>query len=42
MPRLNHLALMCELSKTKTLNSFLVVEDGAKGEGIVLEVMNVP
>ena len=29
MPRLNHLALMCELSNKKTLNSVLVVEDGA-------------
>ena len=37
MPWLNHHALMCELSKTKTkkkfkkkLNSIPVVEDGAK------------
>ena len=40
MPQLNHHALMCELSKTKTnkkLNSIpAVVEDGAKQEGIVL------
>ena len=35
MPRLNHLALMCELSK-KTLNSVPVVEDGTKQEGVVL------
>ena len=43
MPRLNHLALMCELSKNKKqkkkktpLNSVPVVEDGAKREGVVL------
>ena len=42
MPRLNQLALMCELSekkkkkKKKTLNSVPVVEDGAKREGVVL------
>ena len=40
MPWLNHRALMCELSKTKTnkkLNVIpAVVEDGAKREGVVL------
>ena len=38
MPRQNHLALMCELSKTKktTFNSVPVVEKGAKREGVVL------
>ena len=40
MQRLNHLDLVCELSKTKTkkttFNSVPVVEDGAKREGVVL------
>ena len=38
MPRQNRLAVMCELSKTKTktLNSVPVVEDGAKREGVAL------
>ena len=40
MPWLNHLALMCELSKKKKkkppLHSVPVVEDGAKREGVVL------
>ena len=39
MPPLNHLPLMCELSKKKkknTFNSVPVVEDGAKREGVVL------
>ena len=40
MPRLNHRALMCELSKkkknNKKINSIQVVEDGAKREGVVL------
>ena len=39
MPRLNHLALMCEFSKNKnkkTLNSVPVVGDGAKLERVVL------
>ena len=35
MPRLNHLAVICEKQKKK-LNSVPVVEDGAKREGVVL------
>ena len=34
MPRLNHLALMCEYSKKS--NSVPAVEDGAKRERVVL------
>ena len=42
MPLLNHFALMCEVSKTKstkkkqTFNSVPVVEDGDNRDGVVL------
>ena len=34
MPRLNHLAVICE--KQKKINSVPLVEDGAKREGVAL------